>query len=150
MSRLRSLLFFFASPPELQVHRLLGLPRDRGAPDFYTGLEHNPLKILVWGLVHESYQHDNESGDAFLARTQLPTNSSFQVLHETSCFVYLLSQSTYADVYWSQRALEDKTEWRLARRLAALTLAELHWQGEISAEELSLMVKHYFSVAHEV
>ena len=143
MSRLRSLLLFFASPPELQVHTLLGLPRDRGAPDFYTGLEQNPLKSLAWGLVHESGQHDNESEDAFLARTQLPTTSPYQVLNEASCFIYLLSRSTHADDYWSQRALEHKTEWRLARRLAALTLAELHWQGEVSAEELSLMVKYF-------
>src|SRR5438128_770382 len=116
MSRLHTLLAFFALPADKQIEMLEHLPKDRGAADFYTGLGRNPLPLLVDALGDESFQDDEELWPDFLARSGLPEDISQTALPELVVYSDLLSQSFCAEDYWTQRALQDKPAWRLFRR----------------------------------
>ena len=61
MSRLHTVLSFFALPVEQQIELLPEMPRDRGASDYYTSLPHNPLLLLVRGVSDEYSQPESES-----------------------------------------------------------------------------------------
>jgi hypothetical protein len=143
MSRLRTLLAFFSCPADRQIEILEHLPRDRGAADFYTGLGRNPLLRLVHGLGDEAVQDDDEPWPDFLSRSSLPEDTSRTALSELVFYSDLLSRSLCAEDYWTQRALRDKTAWRLFRRLAAQTLSDLGWTADCSADEVRALVRHY-------
>ena len=143
MSRLRTLLAFFAAAPEQQIAALADLPRNRGAPDFFVSLQRNPLLTLVRGLGEEAAHHDWEPWEDFLERTQLPEEGAGGALSELLCYAWLLLQSPEAESYWTQKALERKTEWKLFRRLAGQALVDFCWAGELFAQQLSDLVVYY-------
>jgi len=143
MTRLRTLLVFFASPADRQIEILEHLPGDRGAADFYTSLGRNPLSLLVDALGDESSQDDEEPWPDFLARSGLPEDISRTALPELVCYSDLLGQSLCAEDYWTQRALQDKPAWRLFRRLAAQTISDLGWTADCSADEVRNLVRYY-------
>ena len=143
MSRLATLLAFFAWPATRQIAAFEHLPRDRGAPDFYTGLNRNPLLTLVDALCDEACHGDNEPELDFLARTALPKDTSRTAFPELLCYADLLRRSLCAEDYWTQRALRDKTAWTLFRRLAAQSLSDLRWNGDCSIDEVRQLVGHY-------
>jgi hypothetical protein len=143
MTCLHTLIAFLACPADQQIEMLKQLPRDRGAADFYTGLSRNPLLSLVTALRDEAFQEDDEPWPDFLARSGLPEDTSRTALSELVVYSVLLSRPLCAEDYWTQRALRDKAEWRLFRRIAAQTLLDLGWAGDCSPDEVRKLVRHY-------
>jgi len=127
MSRLHTVLSFFALPCEQQVELLPEVPFDRGASDYHTALRQNPLYLLVCGLSEEYSQTESETESDYQARTGMRSCRSSGAMNELDCFIYLLCHHFCADDYWSQRALGTKDEWKLFRRLARLALDEAGW-----------------------
>ena len=63
MSRLRTIVSFFALPAEQQIRMLPEIPYDRGAPDYYSALKYNPIYLLVRGVGEEYSQPEFESDE---------------------------------------------------------------------------------------
>ena len=143
MSRLHALLSFFALPMEQQIQLLPEIPYDRGAPDYYADLRHNPLRLLALGVSQEDTQLESESNTDCLARTGLHSDCKYAVLSELSCYVYLLCHHYDADDYWTQRELVGKIEWRLFRRLASLALTEIGWQIACAGQDVRVSIGHF-------
>lgn len=143
MSRLRQLLSLFAAPAQSQV-ALLPLPVDRGTAEYYASPKNNSLRILTSGFLIEHQQRDTESAEEFLLRTGLAPGLAPSALGELSALLDLMQRSIYAeDLYWTQRALKEKNEWALVRRLAGLVIAELHWEQAATPSQATLLVQHY-------
>lgn len=136
MSRLHTVLSFFALPVERQIELLPEMPRDRGASDYYTALPHNPLLLLVRGVFDEYSQPESESDADYQTRTGMQPHRSCAAMSELCAYIYLLRHHYSADDYWTQRALTSKDEWRLFRRLAGLALAEMGWEISCARQEI--------------
>ena len=93
MSSLLTLLAFFACPADKQIEMLDGLPKDRGAANYFSNLNHNPLLISERALNDEAEQADDEPMPDFLARTGLPEDTSRTALLELLVYSQLLGQS---------------------------------------------------------
>lgn len=143
MSRLRTVLSFFALPAEQQIELLPEIPRDRGASDYYTTLKQNPLHLLVRGVSEEYSQPESESDADYLARTGMRPHCSCAAMNELCCFIYLLCHHYCADDYWTQRALIGKDEWRLFRRLARLALEGVGWPTLCVQEDIRDAVQYF-------
>lgn len=129
MNRLAAMLAVLAAPPARQLALLAGLPVDRGATDYESNFERNPLLILVLGFLENYNDRDYETLDEFLARLGLPAQYR-PVDTSIDKLVYVLFTLKPANSgLWNRKALERKTEWRLVRRLAAVVLAENGWQA---------------------
>ena len=143
MTHLRTLLTFLASPPEKQIELLGHLPEDRGSPDYYSQLEHNPLLILERAFIREAVRRDEPESD-FIARTGLPENTSHTALAELVIYSRLFGQSLDFENYWSKRALRQKTEWMLYRRLARQTISDLGWSMDSCCKDaVQQLIQHY-------
>jgi hypothetical protein len=140
MIRLQPLLSFFALPAERQLELLPEIQHDRGAADYYAGLPHNPLLILVRGVFDEYTQPESESDADYQTRTGMQTHRSCAALNELCAYIYLLRHHYCADDYWTKRALTSKDEWRLFRRLAGLALEEMGWKISCTRQEIQEVV----------
>jgi hypothetical protein len=125
MGRFQTVLSFLALPAERQILLIPETPYDRGVADYYLALNHNPLQLLVRGIFEDYSQAESESDNDYLARTGIGLGHPCAVLNELCCFIYLLRHHYAADDFWNQRALAERDEWRLLRRLANLSLAEI-------------------------
>lgn len=143
LSRLHTVLSFFALPAERQIELLPEIPRDRGAPDYYTALGRNPLLLLVRGVPEEHSRPEPESDSDYQARTGLHPGGPSAALNELCSFIYLLRHHHAADDYWTQRALAGRDEWRLFRRLAGLALEEAGWTVSCAREDLRAAVDFF-------
>lgn len=143
MTRLGKLVCFFSAPYERQIFLLRDIPIDVGAVNFYPSLEYNSLSVIAYGIDSEFGQADSESIAEFLARTGLPANVSLSALEELCCLINLLRCSPYASSYWTRRALKQKTEWALVRRMAQLALNQLNWQFECNSEDMLELLEYF-------
>ena len=143
MKRLHTVLSLLALPAEQQIQLLPEIPYDRGAPDYYTALDRNPMLLLVRGVVEDYSQPESESDADYITRTGLQPRCPCAALNELCCFIYLLRHHYDADNYWTQRALTGKDEWRLVRRLASLALAEANWETSCSKQDIHDAIEGY-------
>ena len=143
MNQLAEVLAFFAAPPAKQVEALPSLPVDPGARDFHADFGRNPLLVLVQTYLRFFFHRDDEPWEAFLERLGVPpsTGSWPESVAELN---YVLDTISPRDpAMWTQRALDRKVAWRLARRLARVALADFGWSTRADRGNLEALLKQY-------
>lgn len=142
MNQLAVVLGFLAARPERQVELLPSLPLDPGAPDFHTRFIDNPLLGIA-----ESYhrflrfEHD-EPWDVFLERLGVPASTLWPPsAEELDHALYTIKPSDHA--LWTRKALMRRVEWRLVRRMAAITLGEFGWSPLVERGDLEEVLTRY-------
>jgi len=133
---------FFAQPADVQAALLPGIPRDRGAADFYTAFAHNPLWIAARGLTDCLGGDDTVPEEHWRQSVGLPAGWHATAISELRALLSILSgQILDWQILFTQRALADRPEWRIARRLALASVEDLGLPRATTSAELTVCVR---------
>ena len=102
------------------------------------------MLVLTRGFLDDASHHDYEPWEEFIARTALPGDFSFRdsALEELRCALYGLA-SRMDETCWTRRALAEKTEWKIIRRLSRAVLEELGWPGAFENADIQSRIDEY-------
>ena len=142
MNQLAVVLAFFAASPSEQVKALPLLPRDPGARDFHADFGRNPLLVLVQSYLRFFHHRDDEPWETFLERLGIPAGTQGWPESIGELDHVLETMSPHDHVLWTQKALDRKVGWRLARRLARIALADLGWSDRADRGQIDVVLTH--------
>lgn len=143
MNQLAVVLAFFAASPSEQVEAMPSLPRDPGARDFHAEFGRNPLLVLVHSYLLFFHHRDDEPWETFLERLGVPPSTEAwpESIGELDYTLETISPHDHA--LWTQKALDRKIGWRLARRLARIALADFGWSDRVDRDALDALMTEY-------
>jgi len=112
-------LQFFASDHFMQGEMLPDLPSDCSSECFHTGLEWNPIRVLLLVFLSSSGQEEHESHEDYILKVKgLSGDSDFQDFRSLlSIFKWEMERSN-SYLCYTKRGLQQDFKWRILRNLA--------------------------------